>query len=239
MKPTAIAPATQRKTFAARLRGFGPVGLLALLLILLPGNVPVARLGGMPILVPLGALLVLLWAHLSHTPWQEIGYVQPKNWIATVAVGVIFGVFLKFIMKALVMPLLGANPINPTYHFLTANRAALPAAVWTMIVSAGFGEETLFRGFLFERLGKLLGQGAGAKVVIVLITSLFFGAVHYPDQGLPGAEQATVVGLIFGAMFAISGRLAVNMCAHAAFDLTALAMIYWNLEAKVAHIVFR
>jgi len=26
--------------------------------------------------------------------------------------------------------------------------------------------------------------------------------------------------------------------AHAAFDLTALAMIYWNLESKVAHFVF-
>jgi hypothetical protein len=32
-----------------------------------------------------------------------------------------------------------------------------------MIVSAGFAEETLFRGYLFERLGKLFGTGAGAK----------------------------------------------------------------------------
>jgi hypothetical protein len=29
------------------------------------------------------------------------------------------------------------------------------------------------------------------------------------------------------------------MVAHAAFDLTALAIIYWNLETKVAHLVFR
>jgi hypothetical protein len=28
------------------------------------------------------------------------------------------------------------------------------------------------------------------------------------------------------------------MIAHAAFDLTALALIYWNLETKVAHFVF-
>jgi hypothetical protein len=27
--------------------------------------------------------------------------------------------------------------------------------------------------------------------------------------------------------------------AHAAFDLTALAMIYWNLESKVAHLLFK
>ncbi len=28
------------------------------------------------------------------------------------------------------------------------------------------------------------------------------------------------------------------MVAHAAFDLTALAIIYWNLESRVAHLVF-
>jgi hypothetical protein len=29
------------------------------------------------------------------------------------------------------------------------------------------------------------------------------------------------------------------MCAHAAFDLAALAIIYWDLESRVAHLVFR
>lgn len=28
------------------------------------------------------------------------------------------------------------------------------------------------------------------------------------------------------------------MIAHAAFDLTAVAIIYWNLESAVAHIIF-
>jgi hypothetical protein len=29
------------------------------------------------------------------------------------------------------------------------------------------------------------------------------------------------------------------MVAHAAFDLTAVAIIYWDLESRVAHLVFR
>jgi len=29
------------------------------------------------------------------------------------------------------------------------------------------------------------------------------------------------------------------MCAHAAFDLTAVAIIYWGLESGVAHLVFK
>jgi hypothetical protein len=29
------------------------------------------------------------------------------------------------------------------------------------------------------------------------------------------------------------------MVAHAAFDLTAIALIYWNLESDVAHFIFK
>ncbi len=73
----------------------------------------------------------------------------------------------------------------------------------------------------------------------MLLTSVWFGAEHYAVQGLAGAEQATIVGLVFGTIFAVTGRIFVLMVAHAPFDLTALAMIYWNLESKVAHHVFK
>ena len=48
-----------------------------------------------------------------------------------------------------------------------------------------------------------------------------------------------IVGLVFGTIFAVTGRVFMLIAARAAFDLTALAMIYWNLETKVAHLVFR
>jgi hypothetical protein len=213
---------------AEGLRGFGPPGILAALLIF-TGNA---------LFLPLSALLVLVWARASRTPWPEIGFARPQSWILSAVVGLAFGIAFKFVMKAIVMPLLGADPINHTYHYLSGNRAALPGALYLMIVGAGFGEETLFRGFLFERLGKLLGPGAGARILIVLITSVAFGLAHYSVQGVPGTEQATITGLVFGTIFAITGRLWTLMFAHAAFDLTALWMIYWNLETPVAHLVF-
>ena len=215
---------------AAKLRGFGPVGILAALVILLVGNYPVA---------PFSAILVLVWVKLSRTPWSEIGYVRPKSWVATLAVGIVFGVAFKFLMKAIVMPLLGADPINHAYHYLAGNRAALPGAIYLMIVGAGFGEETVFRGYFFERLGKLFGRGGWAKAFIVVITSVWFGLAHYSVQGLAGTEQATITGLVFGTIMAVRGRIWMLMAAHAAFDLTALAMIYWNLESRVAHLVFK
>src|SRR5260370_3479836 len=114
--------ARSQDRFAAALRGFGPLGILAVLVI-----------AAGQIVAPLSAVLVLVWTRLSRTPWREIGYVRPRSWIGSLVVGISFGIAFKFLMKAIVMPLLGANPINQAYHYLAGNRAALPAAVLTMI----------------------------------------------------------------------------------------------------------
>ena len=59
-------PAPSDEALAAKLRGFGPLGLLAILIIL-AGN----------IVASLSAVMVLVWARLSHTPWRELGYLRP------------------------------------------------------------------------------------------------------------------------------------------------------------------
>ena len=209
---------------AEELRGFGFPGIAAMLVILLAA--------------PMSAILVMVWARWSRTPWREIGFVRPRSWAGSLAAGIAFGIALKLAMKAIVMPALGAPEINQAFHYLAGNQAALPAAVFAIIVGAGFGEETVFRGYLFERFGKLFGPGAWAKTSIVIITAGWFGLAHYSLQGLAGVEQATIVGLVFGTIFAVTRRIWFLMVAHAAFDLTALAIIYWNLESGVAHLVF-
>ena len=201
-----------------------------MLVILLVGNYPVA---------PLSGILVLVWVGWSRTAWREIGYVRPKSWMRDLAAGIALGIAFKFLMKAIVMPLLGAPPINQAFHYLAGNRAALPGAIYAMIVGAGFGEETVFRGYLFERLGKLLGSDLRAKTLTVLTSTALFALGHYSLQGISGVEQATITGLVFGAIFAATGRIWIPMFAHAAFDLTALAIIYWNLESAVAHLIFK
>jgi membrane protease YdiL (CAAX protease family) len=72
----------------------------------------------------------------------------------------------------------------------------------------------------------------------VLLTSTLFAAAHYPDQGLPGVQQAAVVGLVFGTIFAVTGRIWMLVVAHAAFDVVAVAIIYLGLESAVARLVF-
>ena len=228
MTSDATKVVTQDDPIAVALRGFGPLGIIAVVVIV-----------ASQLLAPLEAVLVLIWAKRSRTPWQEIGYVRPRSWIGGLAIGVTFGIAFKFLMKAIVMPLLGAEPVNQTYHYLVGNEAALMAVIPMMVVTAGFGEETFFRGYLFERIGKLIGRSPGAKALTVLLTSAAFASLHYFDQGLAGAQQATITGLVFGTTFAFTGRIWTLMCVHAAFDLTAVAIIYMGLESSVAHLVFK
>ena len=134
-------------------------------------------------------------------------------------------------MKLLAMPLLGADPVNHVYHFLVGNRAILVTAVWAMLAAA-FAGDTVFRGYLFERSAKLFGCSAAARASTVLVTSGLVGLAHYAVQGPAGMEQGAITGLVFGAIFAVTGRIPFVICAHSAFDLTALAIIFWNLETR-------
>lgn len=213
---------------AALLRGFGPLGLAALLVIL----------AGNGLVAPLSAILVLAWAWRSRTPWPKLGFVRPRRWAASLLGGLVFGAALKLVLKAAMMPLLGAAPTNAAYQHPIGNSAALPGMLFAVIVSASFGEETLFRSCLFERLSRLLNPRGGARVAIVLLTSLWFGLAHFPEQGLAGAQQALIVGLALGTVSTLTGEIWIGMAAHAAFDLVALAMIYWDLEAAVAGLLF-
>jgi CAAX protease family protein len=135
------------------------------------------------------------------------------------------------------MPLLGADPINRTYHYLADNSAAV-VVMASYILVASFNEETVFRGFVFQRLGKLLGRNIPAKIATVLVSSAWFAAVHYVEQGVEGVEQAAITGLAFGTIFAVTRQIWISMVAHAAYDLTAIAIIYWNIESTIAHLVF-
>jgi uncharacterized protein len=186
----------------------------------------------------LWATLILLWARWSRLPWRDLGFARPDSWIRTVAIGIVFGVAFKLVMKVIVMPLLGAPPINQAFHYLAGNRAAIPYAMFTMVFVAGFGEETVFRGFMFERLRKLFGTSARAMTGIVLFTAAWFGLDHYGVQGVAGVQQAAIFGLVFGAIRAMSSHIWMLMIAHAAFDLTAYAIIYWDVESAFAHFAF-
>ena len=208
------------------LKGFGPVGIIAILVIVLAGSL-------------WGAALVFVWAAVTHTPWRDLGFVRPRHGAIDLIIAFVAGVLFKLLMKAVVMPVLGFGPINTAYHYLVGNTAALPMMFLTVIVAAGFGEETVWRSFLFERLRALIGPRRYTTLIIVVVTSIFFGLAHYHDQGIPGVVQAMITGLVFGMTYARIRTIWPVMVAHAAFDIAAVLIIYWNLEQQIGQLFIR
>lgn len=185
---------------------------------------------------PVAAAIVLVWVWGSRTPLKSVGLVRPKSWIGGLVIGVVIGLSEKLLMKALVLPLLGAPAVNSAYHFLAGNPKRAVIFGLLSIFEAGICEEIIFRGFLFERFGRLLGDSSAARLAIVLISSVMFGMVHF-NQGLAGIENATIGGVFAGVLYLLNQRrLYLVMVAHAAFDLGSLVLIYWNLESYVAHL---
>src|SRR5688500_6728805 len=142
----------------------------------------VASLLGNVLFVPLSAILILLWAQASGTLWRDRGFGRPRRRGITIASGLVVGVLPKLARNSSVMPLLGAPSVNQAYSYLQGNTGALPGILFLVIAGAGFGEETLFRSYAFERLRRLVGTSAAATILTVVVTSAWFGAVHYPFQ---------------------------------------------------------
>jgi membrane protease YdiL (CAAX protease family) len=213
---------------AQRLRQFGPIGVVAMLAIFAS-----TVLGFI-----VTAILVFVWARQSNTPLRALGFKTPPRPVATLLAGLALGVTLKLALKSIAMPLLGAPAINQTYHYVAGNMAALPLLIASVLISAAFGEEVFFRGYLFERLGALLGASRAALFATVLVTSGLFSLAHYQDQGLPGVEQASMTGLVLGGIYAWRKEIWLPMIVHAAYDLAAILLIYMGWEEAVARLIF-
>ena len=92
------------------------------------------------------------------------------------------------------------------------------------VVGAPFFEELFFRGVLLRSLARLfgdVGRWVGPALAIV-VTGVLFGLAH--------AESLQLLGLaLFGVILSFiayrTGRLGMNMVAHATFNLMAVAAV--------------
>ena len=89
------------------------------------------------------------------------------------------------------------------------------------VIGAPFFEELYFRGVLLRSLSRLFGVfGAVAgPVLAVLLTGLAFGLAHAESLQLLGLAT---FGVILSFVSYRTGRLGMNMVAHASFNLTAV-----------------
>jgi membrane protease YdiL (CAAX protease family) len=77
-----------------------------------------------------------------------------------------------------------------------------------------------------HRVARLFGGGSAAWIVSLLLVSALFGWVH-SEQGISGAAQESLSGLLLGVLFLLTGRnLAAPIVAHGVSNTVAFVLIY-------------
>lgn len=88
-------------------------------------------------------------------------------------------------------------------------------------ITAGIMEEILARGFLFLIIQTLFPYLS--IIFVVLISSVLFGVAH-AYQGIIGVIKSTLLGVLFGCLYLVTGSLIPSIILHFFIDFTAVFM---------------
>lgn len=87
-----------------------------------------------------------------------------------------------------------------------------------VVVGAPVVEELVYRGLLQRSFAARISEP-----LALVAASLWFAVIHFRVLELPGLF---VAGLVFGACLLVTGRLGTAIVAHAAFNATALLVVW-------------
>lgn len=140
--------------------------------------------------------------------WADVGLRRPARWWSVpllVAVG--FAGFLAIAVFAHpLLAFLGLEPPRVENNALKGD--LLEYLFWAGPVTwgtAAFGEELLLRGFVLDRISKLIGPSRASVPAAVVLQAVVFGSFHF-HQGPGGVIVTGTIGLLFGLMWLLGGR---------------------------------
>lgn len=130
----------------------------------------------------LAFLLLVTWicVRLRKEPLSSIGFVLDRRWACELGIGTGFGVVTALLAAAMIW-FAGGVRLEPDP---ARSLATLAHGAYVFAFVALF-EETLFRGFVFQRL--IAGTNAG---IALIATGLLFATGHWDNPGMHGATFA-------------------------------------------------
>jgi membrane protease YdiL (CAAX protease family) len=160
------------------------------------------------------AAVVFVVLRAERRPLASIG-LRPFKWW-TIPLGLVAGIVATVATGYLAQFL---TPSNAGVAPFVATLLSLPFAMrLVLVITAGVFEETLYRGYAFERLaGWFNSKWAAAGVTVLLFT-----LGHAPVVGLDRLLPIFIVSSLITLLYLWRRDLVVNMVAHATVDAIAL-----------------
>lgn len=126
---------------------------------------------------------LLMTHYLDHRPLMSLGLHFYSSWWKELVLGIILG---GIMLMAMATVLWTYNKQNITFQFTKAKFASVLGHL-----RGAIGEELVVRGYPLQTL-----VGAMGLYPAVLVTSAFFGLLHYQSQRLIEALATTLAGLL-------------------------------------------
>ncbi len=180
-------------------------------------------------------LLVCTWLlHRRASGWNALGLGRITHYRRTAAWSV--GLFVvQMALPALVtIPLANALELPPQRMEAFAHMQGQVGLYLVMLIPVGwgaaaFGEEMIYRGFIFRRLLHAFGGNTVAVAAALVAQSMLFALGHL-YLGPRGMLNAAMVGLTSGVAYLANGRVLWPLIiAHGLVDSVGLTALYLGM----------
>ncbi|WP_298425837.1 type II CAAX endopeptidase family protein [uncultured Kordia sp.] len=169
-----------------------------------------------------GKLFSSLGFQRSNFKFKSIFVIAPL-----VALGLFL--FYLFVLIPLATKLTGIPIDYSDFEGLEGNWALCLFALLFIWISAGFGEEIVFRGYFMKQFVKFFGDGKVSIVINIIVFACLFGYLH-GTQGITGQIVTGTIGAIIATIFYLRKYdLWFVIAIHGFFDTIALICIYLGL----------
>ena len=143
-----------------------------------------------------------------------------------------------FATQPLLTKLLNKGPDLDEFRRLIGNTQLLIIGIVLAWVLAAFGEETVWRGYVLNRVADLFGRSTTGWLASAILSPCFSDSRTFP-QGPTGVIENIIDGAILAVVyFATNRNLLAPIIAHGIQDTVDVLLIYFGvypgLESKIA-----
>ncbi|HXV74655.1 MAG TPA: CPBP family intramembrane glutamic endopeptidase, partial [Sphingomonadales bacterium] len=176
--------------------------------------------------------VTVLFLNARGVELYELGLRRPVPWKSVLGFGaaIAAGVYAVSIAVQFLLSQAGIEPNLEDFSLIQGNFALYLYAVTLFTwVSAAFGEEVLFRGFVMRNLQAMFGEGERGWHLANVAQAAIFALFHF-NQGVGGVIPIFLVALAFGYAFIRLGKsLWPLIVAHGIVDMVSFTLVYLGL----------
>lgn len=181
------------------------------------------------------ALIILIASAIEHRKklFRALGF-QRKNinlkslLIYAPLLGIAIFLCYGYVMIPSVTYLTGEPMDFSVFEQFKGNLSASLSLLIYIWISAAFGEEIVFRGYLMRQFTKFFGSSKISLAINILLFGFLFGFIH-AYQGISGQILTGIIGILLAVIFHIrKNDLWFNVALHGFIDTVAVVYIYYG-----------